>query len=165
MHELGMAAMFHDIGMAEIDQDIVNKRRTLTKDERKKIDLFPLHTVKTLLKGRSLDSMMTKRIIAAYESKVDYSMPMKDQQGNVKLVMPKIELGIYGSIINVAACYDALTSARPFREAYGPEVALTLMMSDMMYKFDPFLLRVFMKVMAIQPVRVLQPGQQSIAFG
>lgn len=165
MHELGMAALFHDIGMAEIDQDLINKRRTLTKEERRRIDLFPLHTVKTLLKGRSLDSQMTRRIIAAYESKVDYSMPMKDAQGNVRLVMPKIELGLYGSVINVAACYDALTSARPFREAYGPEVALTLMMSDMMYKFDPFLLKVFMKVMAIQPVRVLQPGQQNISFG
>ena len=165
MHELGMAAMYHDIGMAEIDQELINKRRQLTKEERRRIDLFPLHTVKTLLKGRSLDSQMTKRIIAAYESKVDYSMPMKDPQGNVKLVMPKVELGLYGSIINICACYDALTSARPFREAYGPEVALTLMMSDMMYKFDPYLLRVFMKVMAIQPVKVLQPGQQTISFG
>ena len=164
MHEMGLAALFHDIGMAEIDQDIVNKRRTLTKEERKQIDLFPLHTVKTLLKGRSLDSSMMKRIIAAYESKVDYSMPMKDQHGNVRLIMPKVELGVYGSIISIAACYDALTSARPFREAYGPEVALTLMMSDMMYKFDPFLIRVFMKIMAIQPIRVLAPGQQSIMF-
>ena len=164
MHELGMSAIFHDIGMAEIDPQILNKRRSLTKEERRTIDLFPLHTVKTLLKGRSLDQSTIKRIIAAYEAKVDYSMPMKDQQGNVKLVPPKVELGLYGSIINVAACYDALTSARPFREAYGPEVALTLMMSDMMYKFDPFLLKVFMKVMAIQPVRVLKPGQQSITF-
>jgi HD-GYP domain-containing protein (c-di-GMP phosphodiesterase class II) len=165
LHELGMAALFHDIGMAEIDQSIINKRRTLTKDERRKVDLFPLHTVKTLLKGRSLDQAMTKRIIAAYEAKVDYSMPVKDKQGNVKLVMPKVELGTYGGIINIAACYDALTSARPFREAYGPEVAMTLMMSDMMYKFDPFLLRVFMKVMAIQPVKVLAPGQQTVSFG
>jgi HD-GYP domain-containing protein (c-di-GMP phosphodiesterase class II) len=164
MHELGMAALFHDIGIAEIDADILNKRRSLTKEERRAVDLFPLHTVKTLLKGRSLDQSTIKRIIAAYEAKVDYSMPMKDQHGNVKLVPPKVELGLYGSIISIAACYDALTSARPFREAYGPEVALTLMMSDMMYKFDPFLIKVFMKVMAIQPVRVLTPGQQTITF-
>jgi HD-GYP domain-containing protein (c-di-GMP phosphodiesterase class II) len=164
MHELGMAALFHDIGIAEIDSDILNKRRSLTKEERRAIDLFPLHTVKTLLKGRSLDQSTIKRIISAYEAKVDYSMPMKDQHGNVRLVPPKVELGLYGSIINIAACYDALTSARPFREAYGPEVALTLMMSDMMYKFDPFLMKVFMKVMAIQPVRVLTPGQQTITF-
>ncbi len=164
MHELGLAALFHDIGMAEIDQDLINKRRSLTKDERRQIDMFPLHTVKTLLKGRSLDQNTIRRIIAAYESKVDYSMPLKDQHGNIKLVPPKVELGLYGGIINIAACYDALTSARPFREAYGPEVAMTLMMSDMMYKFDPFLMRVFMKVMAIQPVRVLSPGQQTITF-
>jgi HD-GYP domain-containing protein (c-di-GMP phosphodiesterase class II) len=165
LHELGMAGLFHDIGIAEIDPAILNKRRTLTKEERRKIDLFPLHTVKTLLKGRSLDMQMTKRIVAAYESKVDYSVPMKDKDGNVKLMLPKVELGVYGSIINIAATYDALTSARPFREAYGPEVALTLMMSDMQYKFDPFLLRVFMKVMAIQPVKVLPPGQQTVSFG
>lgn len=165
MHELGMAALYHDIGMAEIDPGILNKRRQLTKEERRRIDLFPLHTVKTLLKGRSLDMAMTKRIIASYEAKVDYSVPMKDKDGNVKLMLPKVELGVYGSVINVAATYDALTSARPFRESYGPEVALTLMMSDMQYKFDPFLLRVFMKVMAIQPVKVLPPGQQQISFG
>jgi HD-GYP domain-containing protein (c-di-GMP phosphodiesterase class II) len=162
-HELGLAALFHDIGMAEIDQGIVNKRRQLTKEERRSIDLFPLHTVKTMLKGRSLDQQMIRRIIAAYESKVDYSMPMKDQHGNVRLVPPKVELGVYGGIINIAACYDALTSARPFREAYGPEVALTLMSSDMMYKFDPFLLKVFMKVMAIQPLRVMDASNRNIS--
>ena len=164
LHELGTAALLHDIGMAEIDQEILNKRRQLTKDERRKIDLFPLHTVKTFLRGRSLDAAMIKRIIASYEAKVDYSIPMKDAQGNVKLVLPKVELGVYGSVISIAACYDALTSSRPFREAYGPEIALTLMMSDMRYKFDPFLLRVFMKVMAIQPVKILTGSSQTISF-
>lgn len=162
LHALGMAALFHDIGMAEIDSSILNKRRSLTKDERRVIDLYPLHTVKTLLKGRILDRQMTNQIIAAYESKVDYSVPMKDKDGNLKLMLPKVELGISGRIINIVACYDALTSARPFREAYGAEVAMTLMVSDMKYKFDPFLLKVFMKMMKIQPVKVLEPGERAI---
>jgi HD-GYP domain-containing protein (c-di-GMP phosphodiesterase class II) len=163
LHELGMAALFHDIGIAEIDHDVLNATRSLTKAERRRISLFPLHTVKTLLKGRSLDAVMIRRILAAYEAKVDYSVPVKDAQGNVKLLMPKMELGVFGSIINIAACYDALTSARPFREAYGPEVALTLMMSDMTYKFDPFMIKVFMKVMAIQPIRILEPHEQRVS--
>jgi HD-GYP domain-containing protein (c-di-GMP phosphodiesterase class II) len=165
LHELGMAALFHDIGMAEVDGQIINKKRQLTKQERRLIDLYPLHTVKTLLKGRSLDASSVQRIIAAYESKVDYSKPMQDAQGNVKLMTPKVELGLYGRIINIAACYDALTSARPFRESYGPEVALTLMVSDMKYKYDPWLLRIFMKVMAIQPVKVLEGGARNIQIG
>jgi len=165
LHELGMAALFHDIGMAEIDSSILNKRKSLSKDERRVVDLYPLHTVKTLLKGRSIDKQMSSQIISAYESKVDYSKPMKDKNGNIKVMLPKIELGVFGRIIHIATTYDALTSARPFREAYGPEVAMTLMVSDMKYKFDPFLLKVFMKVMAIQPVRVLESGENAIQIG
>ncbi|MCP4503168.1 MAG: hypothetical protein GY822_24795 [Deltaproteobacteria bacterium] len=162
LHSLGMAALFHDIGMAEIETSILNKRKGLSRDERRVIDLYPLHTVKTLLKGRSIDKQMTSQIISAYESKVDYSKPMKGKDGEVRIMLPKIELGVFGRIIHIATTYDALTSARPFREAYGPEVAMTLMVSDMKYKYDPFLLKVFMKVMAIQPVRVLDSGANAI---
>lgn len=162
LHELGLAALFHDIGMAKIDEDIVNKKRQLTKEERRVIDLYPLHTVKTLLKGRMLDMSMIKRVIAAYEAKVDYSVPMQDANGNLKLMLPKVELGIFGRIISIVACYDALTSARPFREAYGPEVAMTLMVSDMKYKFDPWLLKVFMTIMAIQPVKILDKAESTV---
>jgi HD-GYP domain-containing protein (c-di-GMP phosphodiesterase class II) len=164
LHELGMAALFHDIGIAELDQNILRQPRTLTAQERKHIDLFPLHTVKTMLKGRSLDATTTRRVIAAYESKVDYSIPVKDPDGNVKLLMPKLELGVFGAILNISACYDALTSARPFRDAFGPEIALTLMLSDMTYKFDPFLLRVFMRVMAIQPVKILSADERTVSL-
>ncbi len=158
LHELGMAALFHDIGMAEIPNNVVAKPKGLSKEERRMVDLFPLYTVKTMLKGRMLDQSTVKRMVAAYESKVDYSLPMKQPDGSIKLMMPKVELGTYGKIISICATYDALTSARPFREAYGPEVAMTLMVGDMRYKFDPVLLRIFMKVMAIQPVRVLKKG-------
>jgi HD-GYP domain-containing protein (c-di-GMP phosphodiesterase class II) len=158
LHELAMAALFHDIGMAEIPMTVLSKPKGLSKDERRMVDLFPLFTVKTMLKGRMLDQASVKRMVAAYECKVDYSLPMKQPDGSIKLMMPKVELGIYGKIISICATYDALTSARPFREAYGPEVAMTLMVGDMKYKFDPVLLKIFMKVVAIQPVKVLKKG-------
>jgi HD-GYP domain-containing protein (c-di-GMP phosphodiesterase class II) len=158
LHDLGMAALFHDIGMAEIPTHVLSKPKSLSQEERRLVDLFPLLTVKTMLKGRYLDAATVKRMVAAYESKVDYSLPMKQADGSVKLMLPKVELGAFGKIISICATYDALTSARPFREAYGPEVAMTLMVGDMKYRFDPFLLKVFMKVMAIQPVQILKKG-------
>ena len=39
---------------------------------------------------------------------------------------------------------------------------MTLMVGEMRYKFDPHLLRVFMKCMAIQPLKVFKPGTNSI---
>lgn len=164
LHELGSAALFHDIGMAEIPETILTRRKGLTKQERRIIDLYPLHTVRTMLKGRFIDRVVLKRMVAAYESKVDYSMPMKDKEGNVKLMLPKIELSVFGKIIAIAATYDALTSARPFREAYGPEIAMNLMVGEMRYKFDPHLLRVFMKCVAIQPIKIFKPGKQSVTL-
>lgn len=164
LHELGMAGLFHEIGIALVNDEILNKESGLTADERTQVDLYPLHTVKALLKSRMMDATMVKQIIASYETKVDYSVPMKDREGKLKLMFPKVEIGIFGRILNIAACYDALTSARPFREPYGPEIAMTLMAGDMRFKFDPWLLKVFMKVMAIQPVRTMDPSARRISL-
>ena len=164
LHQLGMSALFHNVGMVEVSQIILNQEGPLTAEQRRQIDLFPLHTVKTLLSGRGLDQETVQRVVAAYESKVDYSRPMKKADGEVQLLTPKVELSLFGRMIAIASVYDALTSARPFREAYGPELAMCLMIHDLKYKFDPFLLKVFMKVMAIQPVQVME-GEHTIQLG
>ena len=114
--------------------------------------------------GKNLNQEMVHRVVAIYEARVDYSHPMKDKDGNVELVTPQVELSLFGRMIAIASVYDALSSARPYREAYGPELAMCLMLHDLKYKFDPFLLRVFMKVMAIQPVQVME-GDHSIQLG
>jgi HD-GYP domain-containing protein (c-di-GMP phosphodiesterase class II) len=164
LFQLGLAAVFHAIGMATLDKRILQKPDALTIDERAEIDLFPLHSVKNLLTGENLNQEMVHRVVAVYESHVDYSYPMKDKDGKVELVTPQVDLSLFGRIIAIASVYDALSSARPYREAYGPELAMCLMIHDLKYKFDPFLLRVFMKVMAIQPVQVME-GDHSIQLG
>ena len=81
------------------------------------------------------------------------------------MIIPKANLGLYAKLIAICATYDALTSKRPFRDAYGPEVALMLMWTEMRHKFDPDLLKVFMRVMAIQPIKVLSKRQQNLMVG
>ncbi len=164
LHELGMSALFAQIGMVGVPQEIISKRGQLTPAERKHIDLFPLRSAKKILFSRGLDKRTMMRIVAGYESKIDYAIPRKVGD-EIELVMPKMGLGVYGRIIGICECYDALTSKRPFREAYGPEIALALMSSQIKYKFDPVLLRVFMKVMAIQPIKILESGNSSLRVG
>lgn len=159
LHDLGMAALFSQIGLVGMPGNVLARPGGLTEDERRQIDLYPLRSAKKILFTRGLDKTAMMRIVAAYESKVDFAIPRKLADGEIELVMPKMGLGIYGKIIAICECYDALTSKRPFREAYGPEIALALMSSQIKYKFDPVLLRVFMKVMAIQPIRIMEAGQ------
>lgn len=165
LHDLGMAALFSQVGLIDLPEAIVNKRGGLTQEERRQVDLFPLRSAKKILTGRGLDRTTMMRIVAAYESKVDFAIPRKGPDGEVQLVMPKMGLGTYGKIIAICETYDALTSRRPFREAYGPEIALALMSSEIKYKFDPILLRVFMKVMAIQPIKILEGEQSRLRIG
>jgi HD-GYP domain-containing protein (c-di-GMP phosphodiesterase class II) len=165
LHELGMAALFSQVGLVEVPEEVLARPGGLTRQERAYIDLFPLRSAKRILQARGLDKTTMLRVVSTYESKVDYAMPQRDENGEIQLVMPKVNLGIYGKVIAIVDTYDALTSKRPFREAYGPEVALALMCNDMKYKFDPVLLRVFMKVMAIQPIKILKPGEASFRIG
>ncbi|MEL7369967.1 MAG: HD domain-containing phosphohydrolase [Myxococcota bacterium] len=165
LHELGMAALFSQVGMVNVPDSISNRKGGLTDDERKEVDLFPLKSAKRILQTRGLDKTTMIRIVAAYEAKVDFAVPQRGQDGDIELVMPKMGLGVYGKIIAIAECFDALTSKRPFREAYGPEIALALMFGELKYKFDPILLRVFMKVMAVTPLRILDGTSNSIRMG
>jgi len=149
----------------DVPAEILAREGGLTREERSLIDLYPLRSAKRILQARGLDMSTMARIVATYESKVDYALPQKDEHGEVLLIMPKVNLGMFGKILGIVDCYDALTSTRPFREPYGSEIALALMFSDMKFKFDPILLRVFMKVMAIQPIKILSKEESSMRIG
>jgi HD-GYP domain-containing protein (c-di-GMP phosphodiesterase class II) len=160
-----MSALFSQIGLVTVSEEILARAGGLTDKERAQIDLYPLRSAKQILFARGLDKTTMLRVVATYESKVDYAIPQKTESGELQLVMPKVGLGVYGKIIAIVDCYDALTARRPFREAYGPEIALALMSSDLKYKFDPVMLRVFMKVMAIQPIRILDKSESTLRIG
>jgi HD-GYP domain-containing protein (c-di-GMP phosphodiesterase class II) len=165
LHDLGMAALFSQIGLIGVPDEILQRSGGLTEEERALIDLYPLRSAKKILFTRGLDKTTMNRIVAAYESKVDYAVPRKMPDGEIELVMPKMGLGMFGKIIAICETYDALTSKRPYRESYGPEIALALMSSQIKYKFDPMLLRVFMKVMAITPIKILDKGSSRLRVG
>ena len=165
LHELGLAALFSQLGLLDVPEEILSHPGGLTPEERALIDLYPLRSAKRILQARGLDKSTMSRIVSTYESKVDYAIPQREADGEVSLIMPKVNLGMYGKIISIVDCYDALTSSRPFREPYGPEIALALMFSDMKFKFDPVLLRVFMKVMAIQPIKILSEEESRVRIG
>ena len=96
---------------------------------------------------------------------MDFGTPVRDARGNIQMIIPRSNLGLYAKIIAICDAYDALTSKRPFRDAYGPEIALMLMWTEMRHKFDPELLQVFMRVMAIQPVKVMSRRQRTLSVG
>lgn len=163
--DLGYIALFHDAGMGTVPDELLNKRGALTLEERNIINRAPLISIRNILQERQINRATLLRLVTTFEHKVDYGTAVRDGQGNIQMIIPKANLGLYAKIISISATYDALTSKRPFRDSYGPEVALMLMWTEMRNKFDPDLLKVFMRVMAIQPIKVLTKRQQSVSVG
>ena len=165
LRDLGYIALFHDAGMGTVPNEVLDKRGALTDEERVVINRAPLVAVRNILRERAINRGTLLRLVTTFEQKVEFGTAVRDGQGNIQMIIPKANLGLYAKLIAMCATFDALTSKRPFRDAYGPEVALMLMWTEMRNKFDPELLRVFMRVMAIQPVKVLTRRQQSLNIG
>jgi len=165
LRDLGYVALFHDVGMATVPQETALKEGALTPEERAVIQKAPLVSVRTILMEKSINRSTLVRVVTTLEHKVDYGTAVRDAAGNVQMIIPKTSLGVYSRILAICDAYDALTSNRPFRDAYGPEVALMLMWTEMRHRFDPELLKVFMRVMAIQPIKVMSKRQRTLTLG
>ncbi|HZA52151.1 MAG TPA: HD domain-containing phosphohydrolase [Myxococcaceae bacterium] len=165
LRDLGYIALFHDVGMAQVPEEILAKKGALTQEERALMQKAPLATVRNILMEHSITRTTLLRVVTTFEHKVDYGTAVRDARGEVQMIIPRTNLGLYPRILAICDTYDALTSKRPFRDAYGPEVALMLMWTEMRHKFDPELLKVFMRVMAIQPVKVMSRRQRTVNVG
>jgi len=164
LRDLGYIALFHDAGMSTIPDELATKRGALTAEEKVLIQKAPLISVRNILMEKSITRSTLLRVVTTFEHKADFGTAVRDARGNIQMIIPKTSLGVYAKVIAICDAFDALTSKRPYRDAYGPEVALMLMWTEMRNKFDPELLQVFMRVMAIQPVKVLSKRQQNMSL-
>lgn len=164
LRDLGYIALFYEAGMGALASTYLTKRGALTPQEREMVQRSPLLAVRNILRERTVNRSTLLRLVTTFEHKTDYGTAVRDEYGNVQRVIQKSDLGLYAKIISICDTFDALTSKRPFRDAYGPDVALLLMWTELQAKFDPELLKVFMKVMEIAPVRVLPRHQQTMTL-
>lgn len=114
--EIYLAALFHDIGKAYINAEILNKTGKLNKVEYAKIKLHAKYSVEILNElGFSLNIL---RMVLYHHENMDGT-------GYERLPGDKIPLG--SKIIRICDVFDALTSTRTYRRRLTSEEALTIM--------------------------------------
>ena len=164
LRDLGYIALFYEAGMGALASTYLTKRGALTPQEREMVQRSPLLAVRNILRERTVNRSTLLRLVTTFEHKTDYGTALRDEYGNVQRVIQKSDLGLYAKIIRICETLDELTSNRTFRDADAPEVPLLLMWTELQAKFDPELLKVFMKVMEIAPVKVLPRHQQTMTL-
>ena len=147
--ELGMAALFHDIGKSEIPLAILNKSTEFSREEWEIMQQHPLLGVKKLMKLKGLDALGARIISGAFEHHL-----YCDFSGYPRL--PYKRLSLFGRIISIADCYDGMTSSRVYnRVAHPPDKALRFMLSRAGKIYDPVLLKLFVNCIGIYPIGTL----------
>jgi putative nucleotidyltransferase with HDIG domain len=148
--ELGMVALFHDMGKMEIPNEILNKETMFTDEEWKLIKKHPVWGVKVLLKLKKLDAITIKSSIVSFEHHLNY-----DYSGYPK-IGTAMDLDFSSRIVCLADQYDAMTSSRVYsRIPMSPDKALSIMMERSGSQLDPLLFKFFINMVGVFPIGTL----------
>ncbi len=145
--ELGLVALFHDIGKMEIPKEILNKPTAFTEEEWRVIKRHPYWGARTILKLKGIDRTSIRSAVVAFEHHLNY-----DYSGYPKVRYP-IRLDFYTRILTIADQYDAMTSSRVYaRVPLAPDRALSIMMERAGSQLDPILSKIFVNMVGVYPV-------------
>ena len=154
--DLCLSALLHDIGKLKIDDAILNKPTRLTEEEYALIKTHP-SIAYNVVKERWDIAATTKIGILCHHENVDgsgYPFGLKDQK-----------IHRFARIIHVADVYDALTSKRPYKDAYSPADASEFLMSSCGSLFDRDVVEIFLGYVPIYPkgsTVILSDGRRAI---
>jgi HD-GYP domain-containing protein (c-di-GMP phosphodiesterase class II) len=148
--ELGLVALFHDIGKIEIPAEILNKATNFNDDEWKVIKKHPAWGVKALLKLKGMDHSSIRSAIVAFEHHMNYDLSGYPKVRNYP------ELDFYSRLVSLADQYDAMTSSRVYsRIPLAPDKALSIMMERSTTQLDPLLFKFFINMVGVFPIGTL----------
>ena len=143
MREILWYAPLHDIGKVGIPDAILLKEAGLSTDERSKMKEHVLIGVRVMEKmNEQLVNIVTTpmmrtavEIISGHHEKFDGTGYPAGLKGK--------DIPLAGRIVAVADVFDALTSKRPYKEAFSFEKAIDIIEKEMNSSFDPEVLSAF----------------------
>ncbi len=151
---LRVSAYLYDIGRSRVPSAVLNKPGALSPDEWDVMKQHPAVSEEIAAELGFPDEI--RPAIRHHHERWDGGGYPEGLRGE--------EIPLLARILALGDVYDALTSDRPYRPAFPPDDALTIMHAEAGRKLDPELFRVFRSVVAAGSARPAgAPGaQQSV---
>jgi putative two-component system response regulator len=132
---LRQAAPMHDVGKIGIPDAILSKPGRLTPDEFDHMKQHAAIGAQILANSSSPLLQLAHKLAIEHHEKWDGSGYPNGLKGE--------QISVEGRIVAIADVFDALTSKRPYKEAWGVEEALEHMQAQAGKHFDPHLINLF----------------------
>ena len=150
LFDLGLGALFHDVGKSRVPLTILNKEGRLDKEEWRVMSQHPDFGLVLLFDLHGFEEPPYRAMLTAYEHhmRIDFS--------GYPRVLRKRWLGFYSRIVAVADAFDAATSKRSYQYIpFPPDEVLREMRDNPSRGFDPTIVKAFVNMMGIYPIGTL----------
>lgn len=153
--QAALAGLMHDVGKASIPLEILNKPGALTEAEFEVVRQHPRLGHDMLMQANITDPVALDVCLHHHE-KMDGSGYPKNFNAN--------QISLFAKMGAICDVYDAVTSVRPYKNAWEPGIALKRMASWEGH-FDMVILKAFVKSLGIYPVGtvvILKSGRLAV---
>jgi HD-GYP domain-containing protein (c-di-GMP phosphodiesterase class II) len=141
--QIATGALLHDVGMLRLPKQIVNKKGELSERELRSMHIHPLYAYQIICKELHFPEEVGLVALQHHERWDGEGYPRH-------LAGEAIDLG--ARIISVADAFEAMVSQKPYRNSIGGYQAMKNLLSDNSRRFDPRVLKAFIKTMGIYPI-------------
>ena len=142
LHDLGAAALLHDVGKVFVPTEVLRKPGKLTSEEWELMHRHPIEGAAVILGCRDLPAAAS---VVAFEHHLHCDLT------GYPHVRRRREISLWGMIVSLADIYDALTSCRPYRPALPPPEAAAELGRMANGKCDPRLVVWFREMLGLYP--------------
>ena len=155
--DIGVAALFHDIGKLYISRKTLHKSDKLTDQEFTRIKSHTILGAEFMLKY--VDTLGILPAVVSFEHHLKY-----DSSGYPRIPLLRKQ-HVASAIVAICDVYDALSQRRGYKQDYSPDVVYNIMNKDRGSAFDAELLDKFFRIMGFWPVgAVVELSDGSVAL-
>ena len=155
---LTLGALLHDLGKVDVPAEILTKDQSLTTEE---FDIIKQHPEDGARRIHAMDYRLPATSILAAIAREHHEHI--DGRGYPRGVKGD-DLHRFAKIVAIADVYDALTSERPYKRAYTPNIAYNIMKNIDTGQFDETLIDIFFNNVAIYPVGTIMKTRWGFAI-
>ena len=137
VHDVGIAALLHDVGKLEVPAEILNKPDRLSPEQLDRMKRHPEDGARTLLATPGVPELA---VIVAYEHHIRFD------GGGYPAVPRGWKSSLASAVTQVADIYDALRTDRPYRTGLDRDTIMAMMTADSGAHFEPALLAAFFEL-------------------
>ena len=134
LREIGIGALFHDIGKTEIPLSILNKPADLSREEWQSMQKHTKYGACALTGLKKLDRAIVRGMVVAFCHHMNINRSGYPKTGR------NVKPDVFSRIVRIADVFDALTSARCYKmKPFSREEALAIIQEKAGVELDPIL--------------------------